>query len=120
VRGPPRVCDACKTSNMVAFDISGQLSNTLGTARASQATVFIDGNTTGVITPVLEAFKSLNQNRGDVARSDGANDAAHRRSPKNVLLCPIWYEILFHKKTIIEIFIYILLWMKYNFIHNHN
>jgi hypothetical protein len=105
---------------MVALDISAQLSHTLGAACASQATAIVDGDTTGVIATVLEALEAFDQNWGDVARSDGANDAAHRRSPKNVLLCPIWYEILFHKKTIIEIFIYILLWMKYNFIHNHN
>jgi hypothetical protein len=81
---------------MVALDISGQLSNALGASCASQATIFIDGNATGVIASVLEAFESLNQNRGDVARSDGANDAAHRLSPKILLLCPIWLEILFH------------------------
>jgi hypothetical protein len=88
---------------MVSLDIGGQLSNALSAACSSQASVVINGDATGVIATVLKPLEAFDQNWGDVARSDGANDAAHRLSPENVLLCSIRIEILFHFYFIYEI-----------------
>ena len=113
--GPARVCDPCKTSNMVTLNIGSQFGDALGAACSTQTTVVIDGDATGVIATVFEAFETFDQNGGDVARSDGANDAAHRLSPSKLLLCPNWKEIIFQISYGYVININILHQMKYNF-----
>jgi hypothetical protein len=38
----------------------------------------------GVIAPVLQALQALDQDRNDVAGTDGADDATHDESPQRL------------------------------------
>ncbi|CUJ06086.1 Uncharacterised protein [Achromobacter xylosoxidans] len=79
VRGPAGVGDAGETLHLVLRDLFGQLGHALGAARAAQVAVGVDGDAAGVIAAVFQPLQAFDQDRGDVALGDGANNAAHRR-----------------------------------------
>jgi hypothetical protein len=115
VRRPPGVGDTGKASDMVARDVRCQLSNPVGAARTAQPAVIVDSHPTRVITAILEPLKAFDQDWGDITRSDRANDSAHKASPKDRTIVPIFVNYLFHKIDIYEIINLILIFMKYNF-----
>lgn len=78
VRGPAGVGDAGETLHLVLRDLFGQLGHALGAARAAQVAVGVDGDAAGVIAAVFQPLQAFDQDRGDVALGDGANNAAHR------------------------------------------
>jgi hypothetical protein len=117
VRRPPGVGNPGKASDMVARDVRGQLSNPVCAARTAQPTVIVDGHPTRVITAILEPLKTFDQDWGDITRSDRSNDSAHKASPKDLIIVPIFVDYLFHKINIYEIINLILVFMKYNFMN---
>ncbi|MNV02766.1 hypothetical protein D3C71_930060 [compost metagenome] len=79
VGGPAGVGDAGETLHLVLGDLIGQLGHALRAARAAQMAVGVDGDAARVIAAIFQALQAFNQDRGDVALGDGANNAAHRR-----------------------------------------
>ena len=117
VRRPAGVSNTGKARDMVARDVRGQLSNPVCAARTAQPTVIVDCHPTRVITAILEPLKAFNQDWGDITRSDRTNDSAHKASPKNHAIVPIFIGYLFHKWLRYDIKYLILIFMKYNFMN---
>ena len=103
VRRPTRMRDPSKACNMVTGNICCQLRHAICAARTPQPTVIVDRHPAGVIAAIFETLEPLDQNWGDIARSNGANDSAHRMSPKNISIVPTFNEYLFHKNINSEI-----------------
>ncbi|MCY1398324.1 hypothetical protein D9M71_133530 [compost metagenome] len=78
VGGPAGVGDAQATDQRLLGQGLLQLGDLAGTTAAIQLTVIgEDGHTGAVIATVFEALQALDQNGGDIALGDGANDATH-------------------------------------------
>jgi hypothetical protein len=79
VGSPAGVGDAGEAADLVLRNLFGQFGHALRAARAAQMAVGVDGDAAGVVAAVLKALEAFNEDRGDVALGDGANNAAHRR-----------------------------------------
>lgn len=77
VSGPACVSNTQSAVDTILLCLGGQFSHALGAAGATQLVVLQDGNAARVITTVFKALEALNQNRNDVARTNGADDATH-------------------------------------------
>jgi hypothetical protein len=76
--GPAGVGDAGEALQLVLRDLFGQFGHALRAARAAQVAVGVDGDAAGIVAAVFQALQAFDQDRGDVALGDGANNAAHR------------------------------------------
>src|SRR5690606_2498385 len=78
VGGPAGVGDAGETGQLVLGDLVGQLGHALRAARAAQVAVDVQRHAARVVAAVFQPLQAFDQDRGDVALGDGANNAAHR------------------------------------------
>ncbi|MNQ41791.1 hypothetical protein D3C85_554780 [compost metagenome] len=81
VGGPTGVGDARETLDLVLCHLISQLGHALRAARAAQMAVGIHGDAARVVAAIFQPLQTFNQDRGDVALGDGANNAAHRKTP---------------------------------------
>ena len=80
--GPARVRDAGERLEAFGGDVGRQLGDARGAARAAQAAALMDGDAARVLAPVFEAAQTLDEDRDDVAGTDGRDDSAHGSSLK--------------------------------------
>ena len=80
VGGPAGMGDAGEAGHMVLGDLVAQFGHALRAARAAQVAVGVDRDAAGVVAAVFQPLQAFNEDRGDVALGDGANNAAHRRN----------------------------------------
>src|SRR5690606_20227547 len=76
--GPAGVGDAGEAGQPVLRDLLAQFGHALRTAGAAQVPVHVQRHAARVIAAVFQPLQAFDQNGGDVALSDGANNAAHR------------------------------------------
>ncbi len=91
VGGPAGVGDTQVTGQWLGCQGLLQLGDLADTATALQRTGLGEDRHAGaVIAPVLQALEAFDQDRGDVAFGDGANDATHRGSPQEAAARISW------------------------------
>ena len=64
---------------MVLGDLVAQFGHALRAARAAQVAVGVDRDAAGVVAAVFQPLQAFNEDRGDVALGDGANNAAQEK-----------------------------------------
>ena len=84
MRRPARVSDAGAALHLVMGDAGLELGHARGTPRAPQFAALMDRDTAGVVAAVLEPLQPFDENRNDVPRADGADDATHDRVSSRV------------------------------------
>ena len=77
VRGPACVRDAGEAFESGVGHLARQLGDAANAARPLQRAIGMHGHAAGVIATVFQPLEALNQDRGDVARCDRADDATH-------------------------------------------
>src|SRR4051794_33381709 len=80
VGGPARVGDAGEAREQGLVDLRFEIGDARSAARTLQFAVHMQGDAAGVVTAVFEAFEAFQQNGGDIALRDGADDATHGSS----------------------------------------
>ena len=63
----------------------------------AEGSVLQDRDAGRIVTAILEPLKAFDQDWGDITRSDRSNDSAHKASPKDRAIVPIFVDYLFHK-----------------------
>ncbi len=80
MRGPACVCNASEARQIRLVDLHLEVGHARGAARALQHAVDMQGNAARIVSTVFEPFQALQQNRGDIALRDRADDATHKSS----------------------------------------
>jgi len=75
--GPAGVGDAQRAVQPIGGHLRLQFGHARGAAGTQDLALAQDGHTTGIVAPVLQALEAFDQDGGDVARTDRADDAAH-------------------------------------------
>ncbi len=77
VRGPARVRDAGEAFEMRLVHLARQLGHAAHAARALEAAVGMHRDAARVVAAIFEPLQALNEDGGDVARGDCADDSTH-------------------------------------------
>ena len=77
VGSPSGMGDAGLAGHGLGFKPRLQLANLAHRARAAQVAIVVDGQSGGVITPVLQGAQAGQQDRHDITLGSGGNDSTH-------------------------------------------
>jgi hypothetical protein len=71
------VRDASESSELRRLDFAREFGNATHGARALQLAIGVNRDAAGIVSAIFEPLQPFHQDVCDVARSDGADDAAH-------------------------------------------
>ncbi len=77
MRGPAGVGDAGARGHRFLRHLGSELGHARRAAAAAQCAVLVHGHAAGVVATVLMPLQAFDQDRNDVARTDGADNATH-------------------------------------------
>ena len=85
MRGPTRMRNAGARRDTVFLRQPDQLGHPRGAARTQQTAALMHRHAAGVIAAVFKALEPFDQNRDDIALTDGADDATHMLLPMDFI-----------------------------------